>query len=67
MSYINQAIKANKTKLKRLLTYKDEVNWILYCEQERILKLLLNEMGNTIDARYLIEDFRRTIQTQRNY
>lgn len=66
MSYINEAIKANKAKLKRLLTYKDEVNWIIYCEQERILKLLAKEMGDTEMANHLIEDFRYKIQYKPN-
>ena len=66
MSYINEAIKANKAKLKRLLTYKHEINFILYCEQERILKLLHKEMGNSNDSKWLIQDFRRKIQYKPN-
>lgn len=66
MSYINEAIKANKTKLKNLLKYKHEVNWIIYCEQERILKILAEEIGDDLIGRNTMNYLNYKIRAKHN-
>lgn len=57
---------ANKRKLTNLLKYKHEIDWILYCEQERILRILAEEIGDDLIGRNTMNYLNYKIKTKHN-